>query len=129
MKKDFRPVLATALLLSCFQIYAAPAVSTGHGGAVATVSEQASQAALQILDKGGNAIDAAVAAAATLGVTDPFSCGIGGGGFMLIYSAKDDKVISIDHRETAPAYFTPSVFLADGVRLARSPHPLWHHEF
>ncbi|WP_319784066.1 gamma-glutamyltransferase [Oceanisphaera sp. IT1-181] len=117
MKKDFRPALATALLLSCFQLYAAPAVSTGHGGAVATVSEQASQAALQILDKGGNAIDAAVAAAATLGVTDPFSCGIGGGGFMLIYSAKDDKVISIDHRETAPAYFNPSVFLADGVAL------------
>ncbi|MCT7656402.1 gamma-glutamyltransferase [Oceanimonas sp. NS1] len=46
---------------------------------MATISEQASRAAIAILDQGGNAIDAAVAAAATLGVTDPFSCGIGGG--------------------------------------------------
>ncbi|MGO4999516.1 gamma-glutamyltransferase [Oceanisphaera sp. W20_SRM_FM3] len=117
MQRNLRLALTTTLLLTALSVQAAPAVSTGHGGAVATVSEQASQAALQILDKGGNAIDAAVAAAATLGVTAPFSCGIGGGGFMLIYSAKDDKVISIDHRETAPAYFTPSVFLADGVAL------------
>ncbi|MCB1944971.1 MAG: gamma-glutamyltransferase, partial [Thauera sp.] len=54
---------------------------------------------------------AAVAAAATLGVTDPFSCGIGGGGFMLIWSAKDKRVIAIDHREVAPASFHPGVFL------------------
>eukprot|EP01032_Pedospumella_encystans_P032918 gene32919-37181_t len=54
-------------------------VATGTGGAVATISEQASQSAMTILNQGGNAVDAAVAAAATLGVTDPFSCGIGGG--------------------------------------------------
>jgi len=89
-------------------------VATGSGGAVATISEQASHSALNILNKGGNAVDAAVAAAATLGVTDPFSCGIGGGGFMVIYLAKDKRVITIDHRETAPASFTPNVFLADG---------------
>ena len=78
-------------------------VATGTGGAVATISEKASAAAIAILDKGGNAVDAAVAAAATLGVTDPFSCGIGGGGFMVVYLAKDKRVITIDHRETAPA--------------------------
>ena len=89
-------------------------VATGTGGAVATISEQASQSAMAILNKGGNAVDAAVAAAATLGVTDPFSCGIGGGGFMLIYLAKDKRVISIDHRETAPASFTPQAFLENG---------------
>jgi gamma-glutamyltranspeptidase/glutathione hydrolase len=89
-------------------------VSTGTGGAVATISEQASQSAMAILQRGGNAIDAAVAAAATLGVTDPFSCGIGGGGFMVIYLAKDQRVITIDSRETAPAAFTPSVFLQNG---------------
>lgn len=110
--------IIAALLLASLPLSAAPAVSTGHGGAVATVSEQASLAALQILDKGGNAIDAAVAAAATLGVTDPFSCGIGGGGFMLIYSAKDNKVISIDHRETAPANVDAALFMADGKTLA-----------
>ncbi|MDN4053310.1 gamma-glutamyltransferase [Massilia sp. YIM B02763] len=89
-------------------------VATGTGGAVATISEKASESALAILNKGGNAIDAAVAAAATLGVTDPFSCGIGGGGFMVIYLAKDKRVITIDHRETAPASFSPSVFVENG---------------
>ncbi len=92
-------------------------VATGTGGAVATISEQASQSALAILDKGGNAIDAAVAAAATLGVTDPFSCGIGGGGFMVIYLAKEKRVITIDHREMAPAAFTPTVFQENGKEI------------
>jgi gamma-glutamyltranspeptidase/glutathione hydrolase len=89
-------------------------LATGVGGAVATISEKASQSALAILDQGGNAVDAAVAAAATLGVTDPFSCGIGGGGFMVIYLAKDKRVITIDHRETAPESFNPSVFVENG---------------
>jgi gamma-glutamyltranspeptidase/glutathione hydrolase len=89
-------------------------VATGTGGAVATISEQASQSAMTILNKGGNAVDAAVAAAATLGVTDPFSCGIGGGGFMVIYLARDKRVITIDHRETAPGSFTPAAFLENG---------------
>jgi gamma-glutamyltranspeptidase/glutathione hydrolase len=89
-------------------------VATGTGGAVATISDQASQSAMTILNRGGNAIDAAVAAAATLGVTDPFSCGIGGGGFMVIYLAKDKRVITIDHREMAPASFTPAVFQQNG---------------
>jgi gamma-glutamyltranspeptidase/glutathione hydrolase len=92
-------------------------VATGTGGAVATISEPASKAAIAILNQGGNAIDAAVAAAATLGVTDPFSCGIGGGGFMVIYLARDKRVITIDHRETAPASFTPTVFLENGKPL------------
>jgi len=92
-------------------------VATGTGGAVATISEPASQAALAILNRGGNAVDAAVAAAATLGVTDPFSCGIGGGGFMVIYLAKDQRVITIDHRETAPASFTPTVFQQNGQEM------------
>jgi gamma-glutamyltranspeptidase/glutathione hydrolase len=69
---------------------------------------------MAILNKGGNAIDAAVAAAATLGVTDPFSCGIGGGGFMVIYLAKDKRVVTIDHRETAPMSFSPAVFQNNG---------------
>ena len=92
-------------------------VATGSGGAVATISEKASASALAILNQGGNAVDAAVAAAATLGVTDPFSCGIGGGGFMVIYLAKDKRVIAIDHRETAPGAFTPAVFLENGKEI------------
>ncbi|MES2742836.1 MAG: gamma-glutamyltransferase [Pseudomonadota bacterium] len=97
-------------------VSAAP-LASGSGGAVATISEPASKAALAILDKGGNAVDAAVAAAAALGVTEPFSCGIGGGGFMMIYLAKDKRVISIDHRETAPAAFTSSAFLDNGQAI------------
>ena len=86
----FRTVLVSSIIVSLVLPCAARAktpVATGTGGAVATISEPASKAALSILNQGGNAIDAAVAAAATLGVTDPFSCGIGGGGFMVIYLA------------------------------------------
>lgn len=91
---------------------------TGSGGAVATINEQASQSAIDILNRGGNAIDAAVAAAATLGVTDPFSCGIGGGGFMVIYLAKEKRVITLDHRETAPAGFRSDAFMRGGKAIA-----------
>ena len=113
-----RTLLATAVMMAAFGALARQPVDTGHGGAVATISHHASLAAMEILNAGGNAIDAAVAAAATLGVTDPFSCGIGGGGFMLIYSAKDRRVIAIDHREVAPASFHPGVFLnADGSAM------------
>ncbi|MES3022322.1 MAG: gamma-glutamyltransferase [Pseudomonadota bacterium] len=98
--------------------HAGPPLATGTGGAVATISAQASESALAILKQGGNAVDAAVAAAATLGVTDPFSCGIGGGGFMLIYLAKDRRVVTLDHRETAPALFSPTVFKEQGRPLA-----------
>lgn len=112
-----KALLGTVLLMAAFAAWAKQPVATGHGGAVATISDEASQAALAILNAGGNAVDAAVAAAAVLGVTDPFSCGIGGGGFMLIYSAKDKRVIALDHRETAPAYFSPTVFQVDGKEL------------
>jgi gamma-glutamyltranspeptidase/glutathione hydrolase len=123
MTPSARRVLPTVLVSTIIIALAVPAawaktpVATGTGGAVATISEPASQSALAILNQGGNAVDAAVAAAATLGVTDPFSCGIGGGGFMMIYLAKDKRVITIDHRETAPASFKPTVFLEDGKEM------------
>lgn len=85
--------------------------ATGTGGAAATVDALATRAAMEILAQGGNAVDAAVAAAAVLGVTEPYSCGIGGGGFMVIYLAKEKRVVTVDHREVAPASFSPSVFL------------------
>ena len=116
-----RTVLVSSLLvflaLPAAADVAKTPVATGTGGAVATISEPASQAAISILNQGGNAVDAAVAAAATLGVTDPFSCGIGGGGFMVIYLAREKRVITIDHREMAPASFTPTVFQQDGKEL------------
>ena len=111
--------LVLAFSISCFLsvAYAKTPVATGSGGAVATTSDQATQSAMSILNKGGNAIDAAVAAAATLGVTDPFSCGIGGGGFMVVYLAREKRVITIDHRETAPASFSPTVFQSGGKEI------------
>jgi gamma-glutamyltranspeptidase / glutathione hydrolase len=84
--------------------------AVGTGGAIATVDVLASQAGLEVLRAGGNAVDAAVAAAAVLGVTEPFSCGIGGGGFMVVYRASDGTVATIDHRETAPSAMRPDSF-------------------
>src|SRR5215210_3774529 len=70
------------------------ATATGNGGGAATVDALGTRAAIEALDDGGNAVDAAVAAAAVLGVTEPFSCGIGGGGFMVIRTA-DGELTSI----------------------------------
>jgi gamma-glutamyltranspeptidase/glutathione hydrolase len=112
-----RLTLVLALVLVIPGSLAKTPVASGRGGAVATISEQASQSALAILNRGGNAVDAAVAAAATLGVTDPFSCGIGGGGFMMVYLARDKRIVTIDHRETAPASFGPATFQENGKEL------------
>jgi gamma-glutamyltranspeptidase/glutathione hydrolase len=87
------------------------AVAVGTGGAAATVDPLATQAAIRVLNQGGNAVDAAVAAAAVLGVTEPYTCGIGGGGFMVIYLAADQRVVTIDARETAPQALRPDSFI------------------
>lgn len=87
-------------------------VAQGRGGAVSTVDPTATAAGLEVLRRGGNAVDAAVAAAATLGVTEPYSAGIGGGGFMLLKLAGSDEVVTIDGREEGPDdhRFGPDVF-------------------
>src|SRR5206468_8679717 len=87
------------------------AVAVGTGGAVATVDPTATQAGIDVLRKGGNAVDAAVAANAVLGVTEPFVAGIGGGGFLVVYLAREHRVITIDGRETAPQAFPQDAFI------------------
>jgi gamma-glutamyltranspeptidase/glutathione hydrolase len=82
----------------------------GTGGAVATVDPYATKIGMDVLRRGGNAVDAAIAAAAALGVVEPFSCGIGGGGFMVIRRA-NGKVTTIDGRETAPKSFPENAFI------------------
>src|SRR5689334_129027 len=90
--------------------------ATGYGGAVSTVDPTATAVGLDVLRRGGNAVDAAVAAAATLGVTEPFSAGIGGGGFFVYYDARKRSVQTIDGRETGPATMKETHFIdpADG---------------
>jgi gamma-glutamyltranspeptidase/glutathione hydrolase len=85
-------------------------VAVGTGGAVASMDTDASQAGIDVLRHGGDAIDAAVATASTLGVTIPFVAGPGGGGFMVIYLAKTHQIVTIDGRETCPAACTPTMF-------------------
>jgi gamma-glutamyltranspeptidase / glutathione hydrolase len=82
-------------------------------GAAATVHPLATAAARDALERGGNAVDAAVAAALTLGVVDGFNSGIGGGCFILIRLA-DGSFVALDGRETAPGAATPEMFLRDG---------------
>jgi gamma-glutamyltranspeptidase/glutathione hydrolase len=94
-----------------------PPTAMGSGGAAATVERLATQAAIDTLRRGGNAVDAAVAAAAVLGVTEPFSCGIGGGGFMVLYRAHGGKVTTVDHREAAPEAMHPQSFFENGAPL------------
>ena len=85
--------------------------AVGYGGAISTVDPEASRVGLEVLRKGGNAVDAAVAAAAALGVTEPYSAGVGGGGFFVHYDAQTGTVETIDGRETAPADMPRDAFV------------------
>ena len=106
-------VAALMVLVAAFparaQVQEPPKTPTadGTGGSAATVDPLATQTAIDVLRSGGNAVDAAVAAAGVLGVTEPFSSGIGGGGFMVIYDARRHKVDTIDSREAAPQALAP----------------------
>ncbi|MER6183488.1 gamma-glutamyltransferase [Streptomyces sp. NPDC001652] len=93
-------------------------VAVGYGGAVASVDLDASAAGIEVLKKGGNAVDAAVATAAALGVTEPYSSGIGGGGYFVYYDAKSRKVHTIDGRETAPLTAGSDLFVENGKAIA-----------
>src|SRR5215467_2227592 len=88
------------------------AVRTAHG-MVVTDEELGSQAGAEILKRGGNAVDAAVATAFALAVVEPDAGNIGGGGFMLIRLA-DGKTTFLDYRETAPGKATRDMYIKDG---------------
>jgi len=109
-------LFAIVLLAAGFAAAAAPsdAAARAQHGMVVAETPEASAAGVEILSNGGNAIDAACAAALATGVTHAASCGIGGGGFMLIYSASTGKFFALDYRECAPLKATPAMFIRDG---------------
>ncbi len=85
--------------------------AVGFGGAVTSVDADATAIGVDVLRHGGNAVDAAVATAAALGVTEPYSAGVGGGGFFVYYDAKRRKVYTLDGRETAPKTMPADAFI------------------
>jgi gamma-glutamyltranspeptidase/glutathione hydrolase len=98
------------LLLAAWPLHAAePARPQGAG--IATAHPLATAAGHEVLAAGGNAFDAAVAVSAALGVVEPFSSGLGGGGFYLLHRARDGKQVFVDGRERAPAAATRDMYL------------------
>src|SRR5512133_3412780 len=115
MRRLLLSVLAAALVAAPATAHQRPAptkqpTAVGAGGGAATVDPQATQAAIDILRRGGNAVDAAIGAAGVLCAVEPYSCGIGGGRFMPVYSAPDGEVHTIGAPETAPAAMNDQSF-------------------
>lgn len=95
--------------------------AAGPNGVVAAAKPEASQVGIEILKKGGNAVDAAVATGFALGVLEPNASGIGGGGFMIIKMKDMKEPVVIDFREMAPGKATPTMYLGpDGKVIPNS---------
>jgi gamma-glutamyltranspeptidase / glutathione hydrolase len=97
-----------------------PAVS-GRLGVVATENEQAARVGRRVLERGGNAIDAAASTVFAMGVSRPQSCGLGGGGF-LVYRGRTGRAATLDFRETAPAAFAPQTLQGPGLHKTFTGH-------
>ncbi len=109
------PLISFLLLLVAMNNYAQQITVKARNGVVVSIDKYASQIGVEILKKGGNAVDAAVATGFALAVTHPFAGNIGGGGFMLIKLANGEE-IALDYREMAPRQATPGMFLkTDGT--------------
>lgn len=128
--RTVQTIATTALSLvsagvGCAQ-YQSPGATVYPTASVAADHAKASEAGVEMLKKGGNAVDAAVAASFALSVVRPYSCGIGGGGFMVIYMKERPRGIegtgsfttTINYRETAPGAMGPEFFEGDADRFA-----------
>jgi gamma-glutamyltranspeptidase/glutathione hydrolase len=106
-------VSAASLLVGQVPLNLYGRAASGKNGVVAAAKPEASQVGVDILKKGGNAVDAAIATGFALGVLEPNATGIGGGGFMIIKLAKMKEAVVIDFRETAPGAAKPDMYKLD----------------
>lgn len=113
--RNARLVLTAAAVLALGPAQATPVY---RGGAAATAHPLASAAAVAMLERGGNAADAAAAAAFTMAVVGPYHSGLGGGGFAVMYERKTQKLTALDFREVAPAQASPERYLEHGPQRA-----------
>lgn len=122
MKRQMRYLFLALFLSASVHAAAAPAAdgAAGHGqrpgqAAIASAHHLATDAGFEVMEKGGNAFDAAVAVSAALSVVEPISSGLGGGGFFLLHQADNGRDVFIDAREAAPAAATTERYrTADG---------------
>ncbi|MBL3591991.1 MAG: gamma-glutamyltransferase [Synergistaceae bacterium] len=120
MKKSFVCLLAAVLVALAGAAWAVEFQDvTARHGMVSSAHELASKAGVEIMQKGGNAIDAAVATMLALNVVEPNASGIGGGGFMVVRFAATGEVIFLDYREVAPASATKDLFASDQAKAEK----------
>ncbi len=106
-----RTFLALCLVAVSLSTNHAAVAQSREGGMVVADHPAATRIGANVLRRGGNAIDAAVATSFALSICRPYSCGVGGGGFMVVWVAESKKPVIIDYRETAPAAATPDMFI------------------
>src|SRR3954468_8590140 len=129
MKRHVRTLLGVAVACAAVTAPAAGAqdkqpTASGTGGAAASVDPLATNAAIDVLRRGGNAYDAAIPAASVLGGVEPYSCGIGGGGFMTIRDGRSGRITTIDLREISPKDMKPDSFFINGQPPTDAQFPI-----
>lgn len=116
MKKKLTALFLSMALTAAFSVSAfaaEPQEVYAEHGMVSSAHELASKAGVEIMQKGGNAIDAAVATALALNVVEFNASGIGGGGFMIVRFAETGETVCLDYRETAPASATKDMYASE----------------
>ena len=114
----FAAILISTTVLACAAESTSTAPATWPHGAMASVANPyATDAAIEMLAEGGHVVDAAIAAHLVLGLVEPQSSGIGGGGFMLVFERSERATTFYDGRESAPANATPDMFMQDAAPM------------
>ena len=114
----FAAILMSTTVLACSaESIITNAYAWPHGAMASVANPHATNAAIEMLAEGGHAVDAAIAAHLVLGLVEPQSSGIGGGGFMLVFERGERATTFYDGRETAPANATPDMFMQDEAAM------------